>query len=440
LFFHRKLGIDERARLNSSSRLDALISLSRSDIHRIMMEGLKEFHLVVFGANAFTGKLATEYVSQFFPTEIRWAISGRNPEKLKTLYEELLSSPNPPKEYFVLDHCDRKKVADLVGKTQVALTFAGPFSRYSENIVASCSELGTHYLDIAGETVWVSKMIEKYESVAKRSGAILIPFSGFDSIPSDLGVWQVLQQAKETNPRKPITEVVGFFSAKGGINGGTFETFLEILENEKKEKKIYGDSSVLVPGEYKKKFNFSETLWPVYLEPAQLTAPPFIMAPINSRVVYRSQALRVIHQGDKQLPFRYTELQKVSPKFSVVQSWVMALGAETLKRIGRLSLGRKVLQSLGPKGGQGPSEEVRNSGYFNAQFFAYSEQQVVAQSQIYFKGDPGNKATVTMACESARCLILDQERLIVSGGFWTPSTALGGVLKDRLREAGMSFS
>ncbi|MEO5971358.1 MAG: saccharopine dehydrogenase NADP-binding domain-containing protein [Bdellovibrionia bacterium] len=406
-----------------------------------MVNSARQFDLVVFGSNAFTGKLATDYIAKNFPPKIRWAISGRNSEKLESLYKDLLSSPNPPEGYFVFNHLDRQKVFELAAKTKVALTFAGPFGRYGENIVAACSQLGTHYVDITGETVWVQKMMEKYGASAVQSGAILIPFSGFDSVPSDLGVWQVLQQAKNENPDAPVTEVVSLFSAKGGINGGTFQTVLEMLENES-EKDVFGESSALVPTQCKKEFYFPEYKKPVYVKEVRLTAPPFPMAPINSRVVYQSQALRMIHLGVKQPPFRYTELQKVSPRFSRTRAWTVILGGEILKRIGHFQLGRKALRAIGPTAGTGPSEKSRNSGYFKARFFAYSNDTLVSKCDMYFKGDPGNKATVTMACESARCLVVDGDKIATSipGGFWTPSTALGLLLKTRLVEAGLRFS
>jgi short subunit dehydrogenase-like uncharacterized protein len=62
----------------------------------------------------------------------------------------------------------------------------GPYSLYGEYAFKACAENGTHYLDCTGETPWVWKMIRKYETVAKRTGAIMIPQIGIESAPSDL--------------------------------------------------------------------------------------------------------------------------------------------------------------------------------------------------------------------------------------------------------------
>jgi short subunit dehydrogenase-like uncharacterized protein len=44
-----------------------------------------------------------------------------------------------------------------------------------------------------------------------------------------------------------------------------------------------------------------------------------------------------------------------------------------------------------------------------------------------------------MLGESALCLALDREALPARGGVLTPATAMGTVLVDRLRAAGMTF-
>ena len=45
-----------------------------------------------------------------------------------------------------------------------------------------------------------------------------------------------------------------------------------------------------------------------------------------------------------------------------------------------------------------------------------------------------------MLAESALCLALDADRLPVGGGFWTPVSAMGRLLRDRITtHAGLSF-
>ena len=63
------------------------------------------------------------------------------------------------------------------------------------------------------------------------------------------------------------------------------------------------------------------------------------------------------------------------------------------------------------------------------------------RGRIAGRGDPGNRATTIFVCEAALALALDAPRLPGGaqwGGVLTPATALGAVLAERLRAAGMT--
>ena len=154
----------------------------------------------------------------------------------------------------MVDHQDFGAVQKIAETTRVALNFAGPFARYGESVIAACANSGTHYLDITGETLWVGEMREKYEDSARKSGAILIPFSGFDSIPSDLGAWYVQKLARKHSPSKPLTRVLDLFSVKGGFNGGTYQTLMDLLKLSPEKFEQYLDPANLVPTEKRSKF------------------------------------------------------------------------------------------------------------------------------------------------------------------------------------------
>ncbi len=402
----------------------------------------RAFDIILLGATGFTGSLAAKYLAKNAPLGVRWAISGQNPKKVEKLFQELVSfcdkasGLNPPLKFLIVNHLQRDEVFAAVTRTRVALNFAGPFARWGENVVAACAELGTHYFDITGETLWVHKMIERYEAKAKESGAVLVPFSGFDSVPSDLGVWEVqklaqarlAQEEKEGGVHRSITKIVSLFSARGGLNGGTLETFLDMLEKSEASSDQLKDPFLLVPKGQKKDFAFKESPWPVYIKEAHLTAPPFFMAQVNSRVVYRSQALRA---GSSIPPYEYLELQKIPSSFSCWTAWTIALLSQGVSQVGKFGAGRKLMRVLGPKSGEGPSAEVQRSGFFRVRFLAYSDLELLAETAFSFQGDPGNQATVTLICQSALCLLLDEPKL-PSGGFWTPSTAFGEALLARL--------
>ncbi|MEZ5269791.1 MAG: hypothetical protein R2789_14895 [Microthrixaceae bacterium] len=56
---------------------------------------------------------------------------------------------------------------------------------------------GTDYCDLTGEPQWMRAMIDAHHVDAEASGARVVHSCGFDSIPSDLGVWFTQQRAIE---------------------------------------------------------------------------------------------------------------------------------------------------------------------------------------------------------------------------------------------------
>lgn len=398
----------------------------------------REFDLVVYGATGFSGKVAVDYFARHMPAGCRWAVAGRSRERLDQVLAGIKGLPSQPSDSLIVDHGRGDEVRKSAGRARVALSYVGPFSRYGESVVAACAESGTHYLDITGETLWVRKMMDRYEVAARKSGAILIPFSGFDSVPSDLGAWKAHQAAMQKHPGRRVTRVVNLLSVAGGFNGGTFATLLDMLALNADDRARLHDPALLIPEGLREKYCFPELTRPVRVREAGLTAPPFFMAIINSRSVYRSQALR----GDE--PFEYVELMRVPRSASACTSWALVAGSRALDVAGRSSAVRALMRKLGPKSGDGPSQEKQEQGFFRAQFFAYSGEELLARFEMSYAGDPGNRATALLSAESALCL-LDRSPgavdhlLRLPGGFQTPSVALGDLLCHRLAAAGVRF-
>ena len=49
----------------------------------------REHDIVLFGATGFTGALTAEYLAQHAPDGLRWALAGRNRDKLEAVRERL---------------------------------------------------------------------------------------------------------------------------------------------------------------------------------------------------------------------------------------------------------------------------------------------------------------------------------------------------------------
>ena len=100
-----------------------------------------------------------------------------------------------------------------------------------------------------------------------------------------------------------------------------------------------------------------------------------------------------------------------------------------------------------PAPGQGPSESVRENGFFTAHFVATESAPPPGAKprrsfvRIAARADPGYKGTSIMAAEAALCLALQAEQLPgATGGCLTPATCMGDALVERLRARGFDVA
>ena len=269
----------------------------------------KKYDVVIFGATGFTGKLVVEYfLSQYAENvQISWAMAGRNMEKLAQVRDELNAPADTP--LIEANGDDPDSIAKLVAQTAVVLTTVGPYQIYGENLVSACASSGTGYVDLCGEPTWMHDMINKYQSQAEQSGAKIVFSCGFDSIPFDLGVFN-LQQKAIAETGKPIEYVKGRVrKMQGTFSGGTAASLKATM------KAAFADPDVMKV--LRNPFSLALSSSPVeqpngdkpyYDESLKSWVAPFIMAAINTRNVHRSNMLLghqygVINEGP---PYAHT--------------------------------------------------------------------------------------------------------------------------------------
>ena len=390
----------------------------------------KDIDIIIYGATGFTGQLCVKYF-QSLETQVKWAIAGRNQEKLRKVAEENLSEV----EILIADSDDEVALDNLTLRAKVILSTAGPFHRYGSKLVASCVKNNTHYVDITGENFWVKGLIENHHEEAARKGIRIIPSCGFDSIPSDLGTFFA---AKSLG--KPIKRIESFHSYEGGASGGTLETMFSMGELD------LGDD-LTNPFLLNPEDSFSN-------EQKQLSGDrvgiskkpeikawsgPFIMATANTRVVRRSEALLALRQESYGSNFTYQEHAYHKSWLSAVSSLLLT-GLSVLVLLSPL---KRLVKPFLPKPGEGPSEAVQENGWFDCKFIAESEDGTKSVFNMHGKGDPGYKVTSKLVSECALCLIEDIEELPGGreyGGVLTSASGLGHSLISRLTKAGIDFN
>src|SRR5215216_5994542 len=182
------------------------------------MAAEREHDILLFGCTGFTGGLTAEYLAANAPATTRWALAGRNMDKLERLRERLgVEVP-----LVKADVDDEKSIADAAASTRVVITTVGPYISYGEPLVKACAEHGTDYTDLTGEPEFVDRMFVAYHAKAEASGARIVHACGFDSIPHDLGARFTVEQLPED---VPMTER-GFVQSNGKPSGGTLASAL----------------------------------------------------------------------------------------------------------------------------------------------------------------------------------------------------------------------
>jgi short subunit dehydrogenase-like uncharacterized protein len=383
----------------------------------------REFDVVVFGASGYTGKLVAEYIQSEYGENgsVKWALAGRNREKLEGIRDELGLSADL--SILEVDSNDQGSLNAMTSSTKCVLTTVGPYQLYGSNLVESCAKNGTDYVDLTGEPGWMYEMINAHKEAAEGSGARIVFSCGFDSIPFDLGVYFVQQAAKDKFG-KPAQHVRGRVKAMNGeFSGGTIASLGATMATLKKKPeliKVLANPFSLTEGfEGPAQLDDSKVLLD---EKLNMWVAPFVMAPINTKNIHRSNALLDHQYGED---FCYDEMM------------IAGEGEEGKQIADAMTSANPMGGDNVPQPGEGPSKESREQGNYDVLFFADLGEESI-EARVTGDMDPGYGSTSKMITESAICLIQDCSDL--PGGIYTPAPAMGDKLIHRLvKKAGLTF-
>lgn len=403
----------------------------------------RDFDVIVWGATGFTGRLVAEYIALTYGVgrELRWAIAGRSADKLASIASMVSESQAEDLPQLLADINDPDSIDQLVQKTRVICTTVGPYALYGSAMVEACVKHGTHCCDLTGETPWMRKMIDQYQTAAEASGAKIVHTCGFDSIPSDIGVYFLQQCMRERYSAQAAEIKYRVVSSAGGVSGGTVASMMNMMDEAKTDKSIFEtlqDPYALNPLNQPRGPDGNDQMGTVYDHDFRQWTGPFMMAGINTRVVRRSNALLNYSYGRA---FRYSEaILTGSGPGGYIRALLVALGTALMGLLAALGPTRALLKKMLPAPGEGPSEQARNTGHFNIELLGKHALDESKNIRISVTGDkdPGYGATSKMLAESAVCLAMDS--LTEGGGFLTPASAMGDQLVKRLQQkAGMGF-
>lgn len=394
------------------------------------MKPSAEFDIIVYGASGFTGRLVAEYMAQRYGVggDITWAMAGRSRDKLAQVRDEIGAPASTP--LVVADAADPASLAAMVARTRAVLTTVGPYQLYGAGLVAACAGSGTDYLDLCGEPAWMRRMIDAHDAAAKASGARIVFSCGFDSIPFELGVLFLQEEAKARFGATAPQVKGRVRKMRGSFSGGTaasLKATLAAAANDPEIVALLKNPFALTPGFTGPKQPALNK--PCFDEDLQMWSGPFVMAAINTRNVHRCNFLLGHPYGQD---FVYDEMMLAGPGEK---------GQATAQAIAKAMAGpdAAIGGKNGPKPGEGPSKEERDNGLFDILFIGHLADGHEVRVAVAGDKDPGYGATSKMIAESAVCLERDATEL--PGGFWTPGAAMGTRLIRRLvAHAGMTFT
>ncbi|TPX36992.1 hypothetical protein SmJEL517_g01040 [Synchytrium microbalum] len=408
----------------------------------------RPYDIIVWGATGFTGQLVAEYLARSGPADLRWGIAGRSAKKLEEIKQMVESIRKFSKfQVFVADSDDKASLDAFVAQTRVVLTTVGPFMKYGMKLVESCVNNQTHYIDSTGESPFVKKAIDLYGEKAKAEGTILVPMSGFDSVPADLGSFLVAQHFKVKHGKKTAQVAASVVKMSGGISGGTLASMINIINSG--EMGSAAGPYALTPKEY------------IPADPKAAPGPTilkydpiikmwrclWLMEAVNTQVVMRSNGLFGNQYGSK---FKYSEAMGRKSIFSAIAINV-SMGVAIISVL--IPVVRWFLAYMIPPG-TGPTRKQIENGSIHMVFTGVSEtasteeKPLQAIAEIKFYKDPGYGETAKMLAESALS-VLDREKMNklpdgafkpVPAGFLTPATAFGNILIDRLIKSNWSVT
>ena len=401
---------------------------------RVILPEKRPHDIVIWGATSFVGSILCRHlVHELKDSGLNWAMAARSEIRILDHLKHELGRESWGIPHYVAYLNQPNTLLHLCNKARLIISTVGPYALYGEPLVRACAMTGTDYCDLAGEPQWIRRMIDRYQLQASESGARIVHSCGFDSIPSDLGVWAMQKAARERHGQPCNRIRMRVKTLKGGASGGTIASMANLYKEAAKDKELrskLADPYYLCPisnANTTRQHNVQVE----YEEDFKSWAAPFIMAAINTKVVLRSHAL-TYPLPDQQ--FQYDEAmltgdgeegEKRAKKTARNMKWMsIALAIAPIRWL--------ALKFFLPKPGEGPSPEEQKQGSFDLRFIGTTRDGHTLKATVTGDRDPGYGSTAKMLIQAGLCLNKDISREELPGGFWTPAVAFDGRLVERL--------
>ncbi|QSG10391.1 saccharopine dehydrogenase family protein [Halapricum desulfuricans] len=405
----------------------------------------RQYDIVVWGATGVAGRLVAEYLTeQYDPSAVTLAIGGRNETRLKALAADLAEGTEWTDVPIILgDATDPASLRELAASTAVVCTTVGPYTTYGTLLVEACIGAGTDYCDLTGEVNWIRETVDQFHDAAVEAETWIVHSCGFDSVPADIGTALVQSFARETFGVPCDTVRIYVEDGSEGVSGGTLASFGELFETAAEDpvarETLANPYSLAPPGE-RDGVDPGQQRWPKQDPLRDEWTAPSPMAPVNERIVRRSNALLGYPWGRE---FRCSEVVPTGRGLRGAATAGAVAGGLGLfsaaMSVGPLRSGIRTY--VFPDPGEGPTSEETDQGYFTIRVLGRGTadgNRFTVEAEFGADWGPGYGATARMLGEAGMCLYEDDTDSPLSGGVLTPAAAIGTPLADRLRAVGFT--
>ncbi|MEN3953398.1 saccharopine dehydrogenase NADP-binding domain-containing protein [Iodidimonas sp. SYSU 1G8] len=417
---------------------------------------MSEFDVIVLGATGYTGQRVCEYLARrALETGQRWAVAGRRMDTLSPLVERFGAFGA-----IAADCTQTTGAADLAARGRIIANLAGPYYGRAEPLVGACAAAGTHYLDLTGELIFVRGIIDRFDAIARASGARIAPVAGYEALPFDLMALALLEDYMARYGDSParidllagaVTPPPGVTGLGEMISGGTAETMRVMLENDFSGLSL--DPTALNPADdldrdaIRRAMPYDMTPrdddlepWSTPIFPGPFLHPAVVnrtfallrreQVPVSTGILYRERmSSSAVTTGAMRAPAAYAMAATAS-----AMGWL----ANTPLRMPR-SLMKNMVDRFAPSPGAGPSLEHLDLWHWTLRGRASGAQGAV-EITLDADGHPGYRTTANMIGEAALILADPDSAKPDRAGVLTPALALGTAVLDRFSAAGMRFS
>jgi short subunit dehydrogenase-like uncharacterized protein len=417
----------------------------------------ERYDVVIFGASGYTGKYAIISSIKLLK-EYKWAVAGRNKQKLETVLKEVEKKTKQDLSsipIIIADINDEKSLKDMTSQAKVIVNCCGPYRFYGEQVVKACVETSTSHVDVSGEPQYMETMQLKYNDAAREKGIYIVSACGFDSIPADMGIIYLQDQFKGTVNSVETFITWGYtegYKPKGAsIHYGTFESA------------VYGYAHANELGGIRRQLfkNKLPKLTPSLKNRSFAHKQPVIgdkwciqFMGSDRSVVSRSQ--RFFYEEQNKRPVQMQAYVSFESFFALATTVLFGIIFGVLARFEfgrRLLLNNPKFFTFGTISHEGPSEEKNENSILGMYFVGEGWKEQLGEPTDQFNvpmnkkiitkvtiKNPGYGATCDALVLTAKAILKESDKMPNNGGVLSPAAAFSNTsLLKELQDNGYAF-